>query len=241
MIKRIHKYPWLSLCTFGAFLVLCGLSYWQVQRLHWKQNLIQEIETALAAPPLFITRALQLQQLPEFRRVTVQGVLLHAESLHLQARYYKGNLGFNLITPLQFEDGAVIFINRGWIPKDYKTNPKIKISEPKGFIRITGILRGDEHPRSYLPQNDPGKGLWLWQDAAGWKNLLQRKMPNTAIIPTTIQQTRAIRKDDGFPIPQEAQFQLRNDHLQYALTWGSFAIILLVIYYLFTSPQKKKR
>ena len=239
MIKRIQRFPWLSFFTLGAFLVLCGLCYWQVERLYWKQSLIHRMNEAVAAAPLTITRAKQFANLPEFRRVEVEGTLLNTEAVHLQARYYKGNLGFHLITPLRLQDGSFIFLNRGWVPKDYKTNLKVKISEPKDKIKVIGILRGNDHPRSYLPQNDPAQGLWLWQDADSWASELHKKRPNWAIAPVLIQQIHDPRKDDGFPIPQESHFEVRNDHLQYALTWGSFAIILLVIYIIFTSPKRK--
>ena len=239
MITRLKRYPWLSLCTFGAFIVLCGLSYWQMQRLYWKQHFIQNMTETLAAPPLVITSGKQFQNLPEFRRVQVEGTLLNNETLHLQARYYQSNLGFHLITPLKLSDGTYIFINRGWVPKDYKTNPKVKISQPKGEIQVIGLVRGTETPRSYLPQNDAGQGLWLWQDPESWAAILRQKLPNKAIFPVLIQQTHNAREDNGFPIPQKSNFEVRNDHLQYAITWGSFAVILLIIYGVFTAPKRK--
>jgi surfeit locus 1 family protein len=37
----------------------------------------------------------------------------------------------------------------------------------------------------------------------------------------------------GLPIGGQTRIQLPNDHLEYAITWYSFAVILLVIYFLF--------
>lgn len=235
IVTRIKHYPWLSLVTLGAFILLCGLSLWQVERLYWKRDLIRTIETTRAAPPIHIRTLNQLSKVTEFRRVVLHGTLLNDDSFHLQARYYKGNLGFNLITPMRLTDGALLFLNRGWVPKDYKTNPKVKITTPEGRIKVTGIIRSNDRPRSYLPQNDPEKGLWLWQDTLEWSSILRRKHPtSTLILPILVQQTHEGNRDDGFPIPQDAQFKLRNDHLEYALTWGSFALILLVIYVIYT-------
>ncbi len=238
---RVLHYPWLSFLTLGAFLVLCGLCYWQVERLYWKQNLIKEINATVSAAPLYITNGEGFRSIPEFHRVEMTGSLLHEDALHLQARYYKGNLGFHLITPMRLEDGSIIFLNRGWVPKDYKTNPKVKITRPQGNIHVIGLVRADEHPRSYLPQNDPRTGMWLWQDTQNWTTSLNQKYPNTAILPVLVQQMHDGRKDDGFPIPQDVHFELRNDHLQYAITWGSFALILVVIYTIYTQPNPAKR
>jgi surfeit locus 1 family protein len=37
----------------------------------------------------------------------------------------------------------------------------------------------------------------------------------------------------GLPIGGQTRIQLKNDHLEYAITWYSFAVILVVIYFLF--------
>lgn len=239
MIERIKNYPWLSFFTLGAFIVLCGLCYWQVDRLYWKKSVIHRMEATLAAAPIVITKAADLQGLPEFQRIELKGVLLHAETVHLQARYYKGAMGFHLITPLKMADGTVLFLNRGWVPKDYKINPKIKITEPEGTISVTAIIRGKEHPRSYLPQNDPTKGLWLWQDADAWQAQLKVKHPTWNVVAIFAQQVAEDKTNLNFPLPQELHFSIRNDHLEYAITWGSLALILLVVYAVFTRSEPK--
>jgi surfeit locus 1 family protein len=230
MIARIKNYPWLSFFTFGAFIVLCGLSYWQIERMVWKKTVLENMASVLNAPPVTIQKASDFVNLPEFQRVSVKGVLLHAENFHLQARYYKGALGFHLITPFKLADGSVIFLNRGWVPKDYQTNPKVKITQPDGIISVTAMVRGKEHPRSYLPQNDPSKGLWLWQDADAWATSLKDKQPKWNVVPIFVQQLSTDKTNLDFPLPQESHFSIPNDHLEYAITWGSLALILLVVY-----------
>ncbi len=239
MIQRIKNYPWLSFFTLGAFVVLCGLCFWQIERMVWKRNLIAQMDSTLSAPPVEIVKAANFDNLPEFQRVRVKGKLLNAETLHLQARYYKSALGFDLVTPLQLADGSVIFLNRGWVPKDYKTNAKVKITQPEGIVSVVAMIRAKEHPRSYLPQNDPAKGLWLWQDADAWGAQLKAKYPTWKIVPISVQQLLEDGASLDFPLPQEMHFAIRNDHLQYAITWGALAIALLVIYGVFTKQTKK--
>ena len=45
----------------------------------------------------------------------------------------------------------------------------------------------------------------------------------------------------GFPVGGEIQVALRNDHLQYAITWYSLAIALVVIYVLFHLKLERER
>lgn len=232
---RIRRFPGLTLATLLALVVLLSLSFWQMQRLRWKEAKIAEMQQMAALPPLPVSSAAELAALPEFRRVQLVGHFRHDLAQNLQARYLKANLGFHRIVPLVLKDGSAVWVNRGWIPKDYRVNPKVVISEPKGEQRLIGMVRLGEHPRSYLPQNDPAKGLWLWQDPAAWS---EKVKPQMAVVPVLVQLIHNEARDDGFPIPQEAHLQLRNDHLQYALTWALLAIGLLVVYWVYTNPKR---
>ena len=54
MLSKLRFRPtlWPTLISVPAFIVLVGLCVWQVQRLYWKQALIAERETRVAAEPV---------------------------------------------------------------------------------------------------------------------------------------------------------------------------------------------
>jgi surfeit locus 1 family protein len=53
MVSQLRFRPtlWPTLFSVPAILVMIGLCIWQVQRLHWKEGLIAERESRVAAAP----------------------------------------------------------------------------------------------------------------------------------------------------------------------------------------------
>ena len=43
---RFRPYPGLTIATVIAFIILCGLGFWQLERLQWKLNLIETVALA---------------------------------------------------------------------------------------------------------------------------------------------------------------------------------------------------
>jgi len=108
---------WLSFFAVPAFIILCLLGSWQMQRLGWKSNLIEDYSTKFSKDPLILNE--NFKNLPgnKFRRVIVEGVFDHNKEIHIIGKTYEGNAGFHIITPFVMENDEIIYINRGWVPK----------------------------------------------------------------------------------------------------------------------------
>jgi cytochrome oxidase assembly protein ShyY1 len=49
---RLKRFPWiLTLFTAPCLALLIGLGVWQVQRLHWKEGLIDQADAAAKSEP----------------------------------------------------------------------------------------------------------------------------------------------------------------------------------------------
>src|SRR5271165_6753834 len=66
-----------ALATAVALAILIALGSWQIQRLHWKEHLLAQIDAAEAAPPVLLGAT----ALP-FAKVVATGVLLPATALY---------------------------------------------------------------------------------------------------------------------------------------------------------------
>lgn len=79
-----------------------GLGTWQVQRLRWKVQLIEETEQKLANEPIPLPRILSPDRLFkfEFRRFQVNGRFLHHKEMLVGPRAKDGQNGYYVITPL---------------------------------------------------------------------------------------------------------------------------------------------
>ena len=148
----------MKICVGLSLVILMGLGSWQVDRLFWKQNLIEQRETQATLPPIAVPVDVELDPAMAFRAAFAEGHFLNDQEKYLMARTLRGNVGFQLITPLEQEDGRIILVNRGWVPTDNRdpaTRPESLIETP---VHVTGVLR---LPRVVLCRRRPyGRRQW---------------------------------------------------------------------------------
>jgi surfeit locus 1 family protein len=219
-----------TLFTIPALIVLVGLGTWQVQRLHWKEGLIAQRDRMVAAPPIAPPQTLAEAVPNQFRHVADDGVLLNDKEIFLAAASEGGGSGYQVLTPLQEPDGRIIFVNRGFIPLELKDPAKRAAGEPSGPVHIAGLLRVPpaEKPTFFLPNNRPDLDLWFWVDLPAMAKAAG--VPDTAPFYIDADKTP---NPGGWPQGGVTNLELPNDHLQYAITWFSLAIALVVIYVLY--------
>ena len=58
--------------------------------------------------------------------------------------------GYYVITPLYREDGSLVFVNRGWVPKSMEA---CKWSRPEGHVNVVAVLIGGETKQKFSPDN----------------------------------------------------------------------------------------
>jgi surfeit locus 1 family protein len=221
---------WPTLFTAPAVLLLLALGFWQVERLFWKQDLIAQRQAAVAANPVAPPRSLEEARGMEFHHVTEEGVFLHDKEIFLGATSEAGRQGYQVLTPLLEPGGRIVFINRGFIPAELKDPTKRAAGQIAGTVRIQGLLRlpPSGKPAWFLPDNRPDLNYWFWVDlpAMSAADGLDRVAPFYIDADAT-------PNPGGWPKGGVTRLVLPNDHLQYAITWFSLAVALIVIYVLF--------
>jgi surfeit locus 1 family protein len=221
---------WPTLFTAPVVLLLLALSFWQVERLFWKQDLIVQRQAAVAAAPVAAPRSLEEATGMEFHHVTDEGVFLHDKEIFLGATSEAGRQGYQVLTPLLEPGGRTVFINRGFITAELKDPAKRAAGQITGTVRVQGLLRLPlaERPAWFLPDNRPDLNYWFWVDlpAMGAADKLDRVTPFYIDADAT-------PNPGGWPKGGVTRLALPNDHLQYAITWFSLAVALIVIYVVF--------
>jgi surfeit locus 1 family protein len=221
---------WPTLFTAPAVLLLLAFGFWQVERLFWKQDLIAQRQAAVAAAPVAAPRSLEEARGMEFHHIIDEGVFLHDKEIFLGATSEAGRQGYQVLTPLLEVGGRTAFINRGFIPAELKDSNKRDVGQIAGTVRIQGLLRlpPAEKPAWFLPDNRPDLNYWFWVDlpAMSAADKLDRVAPFYIDADAT-------PNPGGWPKGGVTRLALPNDHLQYAITWFSLAVALIVIYVLF--------
>jgi surfeit locus 1 family protein len=227
---RFRPLFWPTVFTVPVVLLCLGLGLWQIERLFWKRELISQRQAAVAAAPIVAPRSLEKARNLEFHPIIDEGVFLHAKEIFLGATSEAGRNGYQVLTPLQESGGRIVFVNRGFIPAELKDPAKRSDGQIAGAVRVQGLLRlpPAEKPAWFLPDNRADLNYWFWVDlpAMAAADGLDRVAPFYIDADAT-------PNPGGWPKGAVTRLALRNDHLQYAITWFSLAVALLVIYFLY--------
>ena len=217
----------LTAAVLAVFAVLIGLGVWQLQRLHWKEGLIAEIETRSKGAPITLQQATAIAREggdPGYYRVKVEGRFDHAKELYLYA-VSEGRAGWHVITPLTSGNGGVVLIDRGFVPDELKNPAARPDGELSSTVAVTGIVRVPETQGSFVPDNEIGANRWFWRDLPA----MARAIGASEVAPFYLEAEKS-DVPGGWPEGGQTRLELPNNHLQYALTWFLMAAALLVIY-----------
>ena len=229
-MTRFRPLFWPTVFTVPVVLLLLGLGSWQIERLFWKRQLIAQRQVALAAAPVTAPRSLEKARGMEFHHFTDVGVFLHNKEIFLGATSEAGRNGYQVLTPLQEPSGRIVFVNRGFIPAELRDPAKRSDGQIAGAVRVAGLLRlpPAEKPAWFLPDNRADLNYWFWIDLPAMA--IADKLD--LVAPYYID-ADATPNPGGWPKGGVTRLELPNDHLQYAITWFSLAVALIVVYFLF--------
>jgi surfeit locus 1 family protein len=211
-----------------SLIILLALGSWQVDRLFWKKGLIETRQAQAQMEPIAVPTDVPLDPAMAFRAAYAEGRYLNDQEKYLMARTRRGNVGFQLITPLEQEDGRIILVNRGWVPQDYRdpeTRPQSLIEGP---VRVSGVLRLPSEKHWAQPENDAIKNQWFYVDVTHMAEDTGAELASPYYL-----ELDATPIPGGLPIGGQAKVDLPNNHLQYAITWYSLALTLIVIFVLY--------
>jgi surfeit locus 1 family protein len=217
---------WPVAIAGAAFLVLIGLGTWQVQRLFWKEALIAARQAAVTAAPIAPPGSLAEAKTLDFHRLEARGQFRHDHELYLGASDDIGHLGYHVITPLALDGGAVLLVDRGFVPQEKRAPASRAEGEVAGDVTVTGLLRLPPagKPHWFVPNNDPAKNYWFYVDIPAMAAAAQQQN----VLPYTMD-ADATPNPGGFPQGGQTRLDLPNNHLQYAITWYALAAALAVI------------
>ena len=220
---------WPTFVALPALLVLLWLGTWQLQRLEWKNQLIEDFESRATSAPIDLpVGAVGLEM--EFRRLELTGSFDHAREVFMTGRTYEGNAGFHIITPFTLNDGRIILVNRGWVSESYREQEKREFTLVEGEVTVPAILRFPGKKGYFVPENEPENGFWFTvvpSQIVAHLGLGERA--ETGIYAATVRTSDTIE----LPIAARTETNLRNSHLGYAITWYGIACALIGVYLAF--------
>jgi len=135
-------------------------------------------------------------------------------------------VGFLVVSPFTLTTGERILINRGWISNkrnDIKSKLERQVS---GIASLSGVLRLTEERSSLTPQNDVQKEVWYSRDVEA----LAEKFGTLPIFIDLDLESSKEAAMKGGPIGGQTRIALRNDHVQYMLTWWTVSALTFILW-----------
>jgi cytochrome oxidase assembly protein ShyY1 len=223
-----------------------GLGVWQLQRRVEKHALIAALTERLAATPSVLPppaqwRALTPEQ-DEFRRVSF---IATYDSRPDAMVYSSGSAvredisgpGTWAFLPARLPDGATVVINAGFVQNTMQDRAQqdravARLAGEK--VTMTGYIRFPESAGALTPAENVTKRLWFTRDhlamarALGWGEVAPFYIDLETPAPAS-----------GIPNPGALQVHLKDDHMQYAITWFTLAGALAIAFAVWFRAQRR--
>ena len=205
-----------SVFVYFIILTLLSLGFWQIYRLNWKLELIEQIENSLKNDPVELSNI----EKKNYLRIKTSGDIDFDKQIYLYNLNDAGKPGFEVINPIKIGDENYL-VNRGWIPFEKKDLPEINLVDQN---QIVGTLMLQTKPSTFKPENDIEKNYWFTLNREDIFKFTGRNFSEYVIY---------LNGDYKIPKPRVITAKISNNHKKYAITWFSMAISILLIYLYF--------
>jgi len=205
-----------SVFVYFIILILLSLGFWQIYRLNWKLELIEQIENSLKNDPVELSNV----EKKNYLRIKTSGDIDFDKQIYLYNLNDAGKPGFEVVNPIKIGDENYL-MNRGWIPFEKKDLPEINLVDQN---KIVGTLMLQTKPSTFKPENDIEKNYWFTLNREDISKFTGRNFSEYVIY---------LNGDYKIPKPRVITAKISNNHKKYAITWFSMAISILLIYLYF--------
>jgi len=222
---RALKVAALAAAALTGIALLMSLGIWQLHRLAWKQQLIQRVAERINAPPVAAPGPAEWAsvnaQEHEYLRVRLQGRYRNDRETLVQA-VTKLGAGFWVMTPFKVDEGYTALINRGFISPSHRSAATRLQGQIEGETTVTGLLRMSEPKGGFLRANESATERWYSRDVGA----ISAARGLALSAPYFIDADAAAPHIAGAPLGGLTVIAFPNNHLTYAITWFTLALML---------------
>jgi cytochrome oxidase assembly protein ShyY1 len=232
-----------GIAGFGVFTLVMvalfvGLGVWQLQRRAEKHALIAALTERLAAQWRALTPAQD-----EFRRVRFIATYAHLPDAMV---YSSGSAvredisgpGTWAFLPARLSSGETVVINTGFVQNTMQDRAQQDRAVTRLItdapVTLTGYLRFPEKAGALTPPENIAKRLWFTRDhvamahALGWNEVAPFYIDLELPAPAS-----------GIPKPGPLEVHLKDDHMQYAVTWFGLAGAVVIAFGVWWRGQRR--
>jgi surfeit locus 1 family protein len=232
---------------FGVFTLVMvalfvGLGVWQLQRRLEKHALIAALTERLAVVPGSLPSPAQWSSLTpardEFRRVSFPAVYQSAPDAMV---YSSGSAvrddisgpGTWAFMPARLPTGEIVVINAGFVQNTMQEREQQDRAVTRLItnapVMLSGYIRFPEAAGVLTPPENLARRLWFTRDHLAMARALGWGADGRPVAPFYIDLEQPVPAS-GIPKPGPLQVHLKDDHMQYAITWFGLAGAVVIAF-----------
>ena len=221
----MKRFWFIVFIGFAGTACLLYLGKWQIDRLYWKLDVLTKIDQKIAAAPVLLP-AEPSESVHKYLSVEISGQFLE-ESIRVLASKKHYGAGYRIIHVFR-TNGRRLLVDLGFVGLD--TDYDIDLISN---ISLVGNLHWPDEVDNFTPEPDLENNIWFAREVERVASALQTE-PTLIILKDSTLKDKNIK-----PMPIDTT-HIPNDHLQYAITWFSLAIIwaLMSCLFIWTTRQK---
>jgi len=232
MAGRFQLKIFPTLGTLLGLAILLSLGTWQANRYLWKLDIEERRDARMAEDPVLV-RSLEDVTRPEndYRHVEAEGRFENSLSVVFKFRTLKGKSGYWVATPLVFEDGSALLVQRGWVP--VHVDPKsLQLESPtrvKGVLFALDRVIPDDLGREAYKTLEPNQlTAWNTFDVDAVYDAWPFRRPDGPVILVLTEN----EDEDIFATLEHVTepYMTSEKHLGYSITWYTLAVGLFGIW-----------
>lgn len=218
----MRRLAFLLIFGIGGAAILISLGVWQMQRLAWKEGVIAEIEARIDAEPVILPQTLN-PETDAYLPVSVTGTF-GGDYLRVLVSQKGAGAGYRVITPLIMQD-RTIMVDRGFVPvadaPEGSGGMAIQVIQT-----VVGNLQWPQETDKFTPDPDLTNNIWFARDVPA----MAAALGTDPVLVVQREMSQASGPVTPMPVDTAA---IPNDHLQYAITWFSLALVWVLMTFFF--------
>lgn len=206
-------------------VVMLGLAFWQLERRGERQTSSDQIAAAAAQPATEVEAFLDgSEPIVEHRRAIVRGRYLDDSSFLVANRSFQAQAGSWLATPVELDDGRVVVVARGWVPRLWVAGDDPRVVDTPVDVELVGrIFESVEGGRK-------GSGTDALAEVSRMDLSTVEEAIGRDVADIWIQIELQVPEVLDLPIPVPPPPLGEGPHLSYAFQWFFFSSGGIVVY-----------
>jgi surfeit locus 1 family protein len=211
-----------TFATLVAVALFVTAGNWQRARLETKESLRAQIDAASAALPVALPQGVDDWSQWRFRPVLATGTFDAKHQILIDNRVHAGAVGFDVVTPLNLDDGRMVLVDRGFVAAGPSRDALPSAPPPDGVVAVQGRIDLPAGRYFELGHEAPAGSLWQHLDPRRYADAT-----GLPVLPIVLEATAPTAGDEklvrDWPAPD---FGIER-HRIYMVQWYAFAALAL--------------